>query len=67
MKIKDITPQTFICVAGCCPSVFETDREIYLIVGHKVEYAERFLPGKIGPDETAIEVPVGLIREIKTA
>ncbi len=66
MKLKDITPKSFSCEAGGCPAIFETDRGTYLIIGTKVDSVDSLLSGRIGPNETAIEVPAGLIRGIMT-
>ena len=66
MKIKEVTPKKFACIAGGCPAVFETDRGTYLIIGDRVESSEDVLPGRVGPEETVIEVPVGLIRGMVT-
>jgi len=66
MKIKEVTPKVFSCEAGGCPAVFETDKGTYLIIGTKVDSAESLLSGRIGPNETAIEVPAELIRRITT-
>ena len=63
MKIKDVTPSRFSCAGGACPAVYETDKGTYLIVGNKVANSDNLLSGKIGPNETIIEVPVELIRQ----
>ena len=67
MKIKDVTPLSFSCCEGACPAVFKTYERTYLIIGNKVESPENLLPGKIGPDETVIEVPVNLILGVTPA
>ena len=64
MKLKDVTPTAFSCAGGCCPSVFETNRGTCLIIGSRVDSADRLLPGRVGPNEVAIEVPAELIRGI---
>jgi len=33
MKLKNITPKQFRCLAGGCPAVFETGRYACLIIG----------------------------------
>ena len=63
MKIRDVTPQCFSCTEGHCPAVYETDRGTYLIIGSKVVLPDNLLPGKIGTDETIVEVPVELIQQ----
>jgi hypothetical protein len=65
MKLKDVTPKKFACLAGGCPAIFETDRGTCLIIGTKVESAESLLAGRIGLNETVIEVPVEIIRLVK--
>lgn len=64
MKLKDITLKAFSCEAGGCPAVFKTTRETYLVIGTKVDSAENLLSGRIGPNETAIEVPAELMQRI---
>jgi len=64
MKIRDITPTSFSCFGGGCPAIYETDRGTCLIIGSKAEFSENLLHGKIGRDETVIEVPVNLIQGI---
>jgi len=66
MKIKDVTPSAFACITGGCPSIFETDRQTYLIIGRKVDVPDGLLSGKIGLDETVIEVPADLLQGIRT-
>jgi hypothetical protein len=66
MKIKDVTPLAFSCIEGACHGVYETDRGTYLIIGNKVNSPDNLLSGRIGLDETVIEVPFDLIRGIKT-
>ena len=65
MKIKDITPHAFTCAGGCCPSIFETDRGTYLIIGSKVHPTAQSLSGRMGSNETVVEVPVGLLPRIR--
>lgn len=64
MKIKDVTPVSFSCKGASCPAIYETDSGTYLIIGKKVESSEAILPGKIGQNETMVEVPVDLIRGV---
>ena len=64
MKVKEITPKAFLCEAGGCPAVFETDRGTCLIIGSRVDSAESLLSGRIGQDEVVIEVPAELVRSI---
>jgi len=66
MKLKDVSPKEFSCQAGGCPAVYKTDRGTYLIIGTEIDSPDNLLPGRIGPNETAIEVSVGLIQGITT-
>lgn len=67
MKLKDITPSEFIChSSSCCPAVFETGNDSYVIIGKKLSVsAEAQIAGRIGADEFAIEVPKGMIAGVK--
>ena len=46
------------------PAVIETDRSTNLIIGTKVESAKHLLSGRIGPNETIIEVSGDFMRSI---
>jgi len=60
------TPDEFYCVACACPSVFETNRGTYIIVGKKLNLKEitQEIKNKIGVGEIGIEVSKGLITEL---
>ncbi len=62
MKVKDITPEQFRCVIGGCPAILQTNRQSLLIVGRilSTEEIRQVAPGRVGPDETIVEVPLGL-------
>ena len=62
----EITPANFVCAISACPSVFETDRGTFILVGGKINRkdAPEKIKNKIGPRETAIEIPKGLITEL---
>ena len=66
MKIKEITPSSLFCGVGACTSVFETEKETFLIIGKKLDSGD--IPNevrkKIGNDEMIIEVPKELITEL---
>jgi hypothetical protein len=64
MKTKDVTPLSFSCIEGHYPSVYETDQGTYLIIGRNVDFPENLLSGKIGLDETIIEIPANLVQGI---
>lgn len=63
MKLKEITPSEFVChSSSCCPAVFETENNSYVIIGKKLSAsALEQLSGRIGADEFVIEVPKGMI------
>ena len=66
MKLNDITPKQFQCVGVGCPTVFETDENTYVIVG-KVLSKDEISPelkSKLGPGETAIQIPKGLLSSL---
>ena len=67
MKIKEITPEAFIChSSSCCPAVFETDNGSYIIIGKKLDVAAvAQLDGRVGADEFVIEVSKGMIDGLK--
>lgn len=67
MKLKEITPDAFVChSSSCCPAVFETDRGSYVIVGKKLDAAALAqLDGRVGSDEFVIEVTKGMIDGLK--
>lgn len=62
----EVTPASFQCSLITCPSVFETDRGTFVLVGGKVNLknASEKIKNKIGAGETAIEIPKGLITEL---
>ena len=66
-KIKDITPKKHRCVIGACPTIVETDKSSYIIIG-KILKSEIIndleLSQKIGKDEIAIEIPKSLLESI---
>ncbi|MFN0156506.1 MAG: hypothetical protein ACKVRP_00375 [Bacteroidota bacterium] len=66
MTIKDITPRSFNCGVGACPSIYETDRDSYLIVGSSLgsENQESLAPLRVGINETVVEVPKRLILDL---
>ena len=60
------TPAQFYCVTCACPSVFETNRGTYIIVGKELNLKEiaQEIKNKSGEGEIGIEVPKGLITEL---
>lgn len=69
MKMKDITPANFVChTSTCCPAVLETEEGTYVIIGKKLsDSALKAVEGRVAEDEFVIEVPKGMIDEIKKA
>jgi hypothetical protein len=67
MKLVEITPKRLQCGVGPCPSVFETDRGTYVIVGTQLssKQVEELLPDKVAPHEGAIEIAKDFLSEIK--
>ncbi|WP_040252099.1 hypothetical protein [Psychroserpens mesophilus] len=64
LKIKDITPDKHKCVIGACPTIIETNKDTYIIIGSIVEsdiLKKLSLEKKVGVNEIAIEVPKSLI------
>ena len=66
VDLRDVTPGPFLCVVGTCPAVFETERGTHVIIGKKLasDLTDQLLPGRVGPNETAIEVPSGLLSQL---
>ena len=60
------TPAELFCLVGACPSLFETDRGTYIIVGKELNLKEitQEIKKKIGAGEIGIEVPKALIIDI---
>jgi len=63
--IREVTPAKYACIIGPCPAIFETENE-YLIVGRQVprEEMNEAVENKVGPQETVVAVPKGIIRKI---
>lgn len=67
MKLNEVTPAAFVChSSSCCPAVFETENNSYVIIGKKLSAAAlEQLAGRVGADEFVIEVPKGMINGVK--
>ena len=66
MKLKEITPQTYLChTSACCPAVFETENNSYVIIGKKTDAVMAGIAHRVGDDEFVIEVPRGMIDGLK--
>jgi len=66
MSIKDITPKEFKCIVGACPGIFETDRNTYILIGvelKKDQLRHLGLQGRVGNDETVIEIPKDILNK----
>lgn len=64
-KLKELTPKGFKCGIGPCPAIFKADNK-FVIVGKVIDDETRQeLKGRIGKDETAIEVPKNLLLNLK--
>jgi hypothetical protein len=61
MKIVDITPEKFICPVGECPAVLKTDGHSYLVIGKILDHSHPAVVGRIGYDETVVEIPADLL------
>ena len=66
MKIKEITPQNFMCCwGGGCPAVFEiVGEDKFVIVGSKANYKKLGLLKRVGKNEEAITVDKEMLRQI---
>ena len=60
MQVKNITPVHLRCLFAACPSIHETERSTYLLVGRRVA-RDVLPPGAVGPHEEVIEVPRELL------
>lgn len=66
LTVVEKTPVEYRCLAYACPSVFETNRGTYIIVGKELNLKEitQEIKNKIGVGEIGIEVPKELITEL---
>ena len=66
IKCFEITPKRFHCIAAACPSVFETEKGTFLIIGKELdnENIPDEVRKKIGNNEMVIEVPKNLITNL---
>ena len=64
MKAKNITAKKNLCGIGACPSVFETDRASFIVIGTvpAAKDLPRNILKKIGKNEMAIEIPKALLQ-----
>jgi hypothetical protein len=62
--IKELTPKEMLCCIGACPSTYEATREgkeVYLVVGKKINPSDAGLEKKVGEGEALVEIPRALI------
>ena len=61
--MKDVTPESFLChTDDCCPAVFETEQNSYVIIGKKLDIeSQKLVSDRVADDEFVIEVPKGMI------
>ena len=67
MKLKEITPAEFMCsnCQPCCPAVYESENDTYVIVGKKLSAAAMAaIQDRVADDEFAIEVEKGMIDKL---
>jgi hypothetical protein len=59
-KLTELTPEKYRCQSLQCPAVFKSDTG-YVVIGKTTnnEYGE--LQGRVGADETAIEISADLL------
>jgi hypothetical protein len=64
-KLVDITPGKYRCsFDASCPAVFKSNKRTYVIIGKTVDLREdSTLKGRVGDDETAIEISLDLIED----
>jgi hypothetical protein len=60
-KAVDITPEKYRCPAGDCPAVLKTDARSYLVIGKILDHSHPAVMGRIGYDETVVEIPSDLL------
>lgn len=59
--IKEITPKEMCCGKDCCPAIFKTNKNSYILIGKSVKAEELGILKRVGKDEIVIEVPKNLI------
>ena len=66
MKLKNITPKPLQCLIGSCPAIYLTDRGTAVVIGRRLDSAivSELLPGKVGIQEEAIEIPRELLNNL---
>lgn len=62
-KLTDLTPTKFSCNFGLsCPAVLKTDNNSYLIIGKIVDHSDPAVAGRIGKDETVVEISEEILK-----
>jgi hypothetical protein len=60
-KIVDVTPAEYICPYADCPAVLKTDVATYLVIGKILDHSHPAVVGRIGRDETVVEIPAEIL------
>ncbi len=65
LQLKQVSES--VCIVGACPALFKTNRKTYVVVGGRLsaKEAKSVLAGKVGKDETVVEVPARILKKIK--
>ena len=66
---NELTPQRLRCGLGACPGVYRTATGSLVIIGKTLTagQADSVLPGRVGSDETAIEIDAAFFEELLRA
>lgn len=69
-ELEEITPESvrsMQCMLGSCSSIYEDKegKEVYIIIGKKLDPKAVGLEKKVGEGEVLIEIPKGLLANLK--
>lgn len=65
MILREITPESLKCGIGACPAIFATDRGTFVLIGKVMPSAlPPTLVGRVGADETVVEIPAQLLEKL---
>jgi hypothetical protein len=64
--LEEVTPPEYICSYGAsCPAIFHNKKtESYVIIGKTISRENPDLRFRISADETAVEIPAGLLDKL---
>lgn len=63
--MREVTPKALRCTyMAACPALYEQEDGV-LVIGKVLETVPAELLDKVGPDETVVWVPKGLLRNIE--